>query len=266
MERVQIRQYESNIKTDKVQCFDQKQAELFLSILDDPLMYHYNSSSRKNPSTGKIQNYQDYQAAHTIPEQLKLFFYLAMFTGCRRGELIALEWSDFNFEDSTVSITKSTCRVDGKNITKTTKTKGSIRLIAIPHVVTDMAKRWKINQMQQRLQSGSQWEGSDYVFIQINGKQMGLDTPYHAFHRIINNYNANKAPDDPILPLIPLHGLRHTAATLLIGRGVDLRTVSGRLGHSSTSTTLNIYAHALKELDRNASDELESLFTLSKTK
>ncbi|MFR4784859.1 MAG: tyrosine-type recombinase/integrase [Pilosibacter sp.] len=57
-------------------------------------------------------------------------------------------------------------------------------------------------------------------------------------------------------PLIPFHGLRHTAATLLIANGVNIRTVSGRLGHTNTSTTLNIYSHALEEFDRKASDVL----------
>ena len=88
---------------------------------------------------------------------------------------------------------------------------------------------------------------------------MGLETPLRAFHRIINNYNANRSPAAPELPKIPLHGLRHTAATLLIGHGVDIRTVSGRLGHANTSTTLNIYAEYLDELDRSAADKLEDL-------
>ena len=88
---------------------------------------------------------------------------------------------------------------------------------------------------------------------------MSLDTPYQAFHRIINNYNAQQEDESKKLPMIPLHGLRHTAATLLIGQHVNIRTVSDRLGHANVSTTLNFYSHAIKELDRNASDELEKL-------
>lgn len=84
----------------------------------------------------------------------------------------------------------------------------------------------------------------------------GLDTPYKAFHRILKHYNTTRQQDEPALPLIPFHGLRHTAATLLIANGVNIRTVSGRLGHTNTSTTLNIYSHALEEFDRKASDVL----------
>ena len=91
---------------------------------------------------------------------------------------------------------------------------------------------------------------------------MGLETPYQILHRVINNYNATQADESALLPLIPLHGLRHTAGTLLIGSNVNIRTVASRLGHSDVTTTLNIYSHALKELDRKASDALAD--TLSK--
>ena len=65
--------------------------------------------------------------------------------------------------------------------------------------------------------------------------------------------------DEEKLPEIPLHGLRHTSATLLISQNVDVRTVSGRLGHAQTSTTMDIYSHALKKMDEKAADVLDSL-------
>src|SRR5699024_9387684 len=64
---------------------------------------------------------------------------------------------------------------------------------------------------------------------------------------------------DQQLPRIPFHGLRHTSATLLIASQQDVKTVSKRLGHAQTSTTMNIYAHALQESDRKAADALETL-------
>ena len=66
------------------------------------------------------------------------------------------------------------------------------------------------------------------------------------------------------LPDIPLHGLRHTSATLLISKNVDIRTVAGRLGHAQTSTTTDIYSHFLKRADTAASDTLEELFKSKK--
>lgn len=258
MDRVQIRRTGTDPAKEKVMCFTQEQAETFLAVLDRPLLYQYGSRQRGD-NTGKVCQIQEYQAERKIHTQLKLFFYLAIFTGCRRGELIALTWEDISTDQGTVSITKSTCRASGQTITKATKTKGSVRVIVVPSAVLALARQWKVEQKRYRLAIGSQWNGDNYVFIRWDGRQMGLETPYHAFHRIIENYNANRKDGEPELPLIPLHGLRHTAATLLISQGVDVRTVSGRLGHADTSTTLNIYAEYLKELDRSASDKLENL-------
>lgn len=260
MDRVQVKKPAAVEK--KPVCFTQEQAEIFLNILDKPLVYEYSQRTRKG-TAGNIYQIQEYQTNRSIRLQLKLFFYLAMFTGCRRGELIALTWNDIDFAENTISITKSSCRVKGETVIKATKTKGSDRVIAVPDVVMDVARRWKKEQSEYRLAIGSQWIGSDNIFIQWNGIQMCLDTPYQAFHRIIKNYNSQKADDAPELPLIPLHGLRHTVATLLISQGVDVRTVSGRLGHASTSTTLNIYSHALRELDKTASAKLESVLLRS---
>lgn len=83
-------------------------------------------------------------------------------------------------------------------------------------------------------------------------------TPYATFQDAIDRYNAGKEPADQ-LPHIPFHGLRHTSATLLIAAHQDVRTVSNRLGHAQASTTMNIYAHALKENDRTASNTLENM-------
>ena len=85
-------------------------------------------------------------------------------------------------------------------------------------------------------------------------------TPYSIFKDIIHRHNTRVGDKDGSLPDIPLHGLRHTSATLLISQNIDVRTVSGRLGHAQTSTTMNIYSHALKKMDEKAADALESLF------
>ena len=87
---------------------------------------------------------------------------------------------------------------------------------------------------------------------------MSYSTPYQALQDIIARYNKDKPPELQ-LPRIPFHGLRHTSATLLIANHQDVKTVSKRLGHAQTSTTMNIYAHALQENDRKASDALEDI-------
>lgn len=218
---------------DKVKCFTLEQAAVFLALLD--------------------------AGEQHIPLQLKLFFHMAIFCGMRRGELIALEWSDLNFDQKSVSITKSTSVVNGKPLTKEPKTKNSVRTISVPDSVLAIAREYRKEQLQYRMSIGSQWEGSNYIFIQWNGRQMYPDTPYNAFKRIIRNYNAHTIKETEKLPDIPLHGLRHTSATLLISQNIDVRTVSSRLGHAQASTTMDIYSHALQRMDEKAADTLETL-------
>lgn len=79
---------------------------------------------------------------------------MALFCGLRRGELVALEWSDFDFTENSVSITKSTTAVNGKSVTKTTKTNSSIRKISVPASVMSLVKKYKKEQMQYRLSMG----------------------------------------------------------------------------------------------------------------
>ena len=132
-------------------------------------------------------------------------------------------------------------------------------MVSIPHFLTQRLKALKAARIKYRWELGDYWQGAEWVFIQDNGKQMSYSTPYSAFQDTIDRYNAGKPVADH-LPAIPFHGLRHTSATLLIaGNQMDMRTVSSRLGHAQASTTMNIYAHALQEMDRKAVDTLEHM-------
>ena len=104
-----------------------------------------------------------------------------------------------------------------------------------------------VEQTKTKESLGAYWKGNNWLFTQSDGSMMSYSTPYATFQDAIDRYNANKEPSDQ-LPHIPFHGLRHTSATLLIAAHQDVRTVSNRLGHAQASTTMNIYAHALKEI------------------
>lgn len=122
-----------------------------------------------------------------------------------------------------------------------------------------LIKELKIEQNEYRLSIGDQWINNNLLFTQWNGVQMHPSTPYHTFKDILDKYNRTVTDEQMKLPEITLHGLRHTSATLLISDNIDIRTVSARLGHSQTSTTMNIYAHALKEKDVTAANSLEEM-------
>ncbi len=213
---------------DKIKYFTLEQTEIFLNLLTKDYTTVYQAHDRID-DTGKAYHVAEYNETRRIPTQFRLFFLLAIFCGMRRGELVALEWSDLDFKNNSISVTKSTTIANGKPLTKAPKTNSSIRIISVPASVMSIAKKYRTEQLQYKLALGSQWEGRDYLFIQWNGKQMHPDTPYNTFKKIIHRYNAQTTDETQKLPDIPLHGLRHTSATLLISQNIDVRTVSGRL-------------------------------------
>lgn len=242
---------------DKLEFFTPDQAAAFLSYIEQP--YAITTKGHKRTGgTGKAYTVGDYQREKEVPEQLRVLFNLAIYGGLRKGELLALEWSDVDFENDTVTVSKSVSVVAGQQITKQPKTKTSNRTVSIPHFLTQRIKTMKLERIKYRLSLGDYWRGAEWLFIQDNGKQMNYSTPYAAFQDIIARYNAGK-PVAAQLPAIPFHGLRHTSATLLIASKQDVRTVSARLGHAQASTTMNIYAHALQETDRKAANALENM-------
>ena len=243
---------------DKLKFFTLEQTAIFLSLLEKDYAITHNAHDRID-DTEKSYHVANYTETRSIPLQFRLFYQMALFCGLRRGELVALTWSDLDFTDNSVSITKSTTCVNGKPVTKSTKTNSSIRKISVPSSVMALAKKYKKEQHLYRLSLGSQWQGNNHIFIQWNGSQMHPDTPYKKFKHIIKRYNESIEDETLKLPNIPLHGLRHTSATLLISQNVDVKTVSNRLGHSQTSTTMDIYSHALKKMDEQAANVLDDL-------
>lgn len=132
-------------------------------------------SKIKNFSIDETKTFLRLLEADTVPLQLKSFYNIALFAGARAGEIIALRWADINFESGSISITKSTCKTKSGQIDKPPKSKTSNRVINLPSSVMDILKKHKTEQQQLRLKLGSYWEGSDYLFIQTNGKQIYYD-------------------------------------------------------------------------------------------
>lgn len=239
-----------------VKHFTLEQAQAFLDYLPQPYTVTYRGRRKKDGSPSA-----EHTETRYVPLQFQVFYHLALFGGFRRGELIALTWDDIDFEKHTVSITKSAARTkkDGM-INKSPKNFSSNRTITMPAEIMRMLKRLKLERNEYRLSVGSYWDGENYVFIQDNGHQMDISTPNYEMRKIIRRYNAGIEDEKDKLPEINVHGLRHTSATLLISQNIDIKTVSNRLGHSETSTTMDIYAHALEKQDAIAAESLSAIF------
>lgn len=242
---------------DHLKFWTPEQTGLFLDYIEMPYTVRIPGHDRID-DTGMKYSVGDYTTTKNVPEQLVVLFNLAVFTGMRKGEIVALQWSDIDFESDRIKVQRAVTVVQGKQVIKPPKTKTSHRTISIPHSLTVKLRHWQKEQIAYRLSVGDFWQGDNWVFTQANGKMMSYSTPYESMQDILRRYNEN-VPEEQKLPVIPFHGLRHTSATLLIASNQDVRSVSARLGHAQTSTTMNIYAHALEESDRKAADALENM-------
>lgn len=272
-------------KYEDIRAFNIEQSRKFLEALGDTYQKEHGSRTRKDRS-GNAYQVKAYTTDFQIPYQFQVFYTIACYSGCRRGELLALTWKDIDFENQIIDINKAIAESKETGIyVKDPKTTSGYRKITLPSICFEMLHKWQEMEINQRIRLSNKWEGeqlnqfeNQFIFIQENGKPMDPKTPTHKFKDIlelINNKIQKEAEllEDPeakekklseLLPIITLHELRHTASTLLVSQGMDIATISKRLGHSEISTTLNIYTHALPEKDREASDILEKIYSEEK--
>lgn len=243
--------------------FTPEQSLQFLASLDLTYETTYKGHTRID-DTGIPYNVNDYTESRTVPTQYKVFFNIALFCGLRKGEILALHWEDIDFVNNTITVNKSVAKMENGVGYKCPKTQTSIRTIPLPTEIIPLLKKYRTEYHLTRMSLGDYWKGNNNLFIQADGKLMGRSTPYQYFKRHIKRYNEwvdsnNGAKKSNLLPLpiIPLHGLRHSCATLLNYLDVNIIDISNILGHAQTSTTMNIYAHSFEKQKRVASDKID---------
>ncbi|MDO5398573.1 MAG: tyrosine-type recombinase/integrase [bacterium] len=186
------------------------------------------------------------------PIKYRTAIMLLLYTGFRRGELCGLEWGDIDLDNGIVRVNKTVLYSADRGVYEdSTKTHSSVRAVTIPTDMITLLKQYKTEQQRRRLSMGDQWKNSGKVFTSEYGAIINPDTLSTWFKKFVHR---NGLPD------IHLHNLRHTAAALLIAGGVDIATVSKRLGHANKTTTLNIYTHAIKSADEAAANTLQDIF------
>ncbi|MGH9918435.1 MAG: tyrosine-type recombinase/integrase [Nitrososphaerales archaeon] len=178
---------------------------------------------------------------------------LAALTGMRRGELCALRWSDVDLEAGVIKVSRSLVIAPGKLIEKSTKTDRS-RHIALDPVGVALLKQHHVRVTNWCAEAGGELVGDAFVFSPfIDGKAPFWPDNITSFFTRVRNAVGAKS--------VRLHDLRHFTATQLIGAGVDVRTVAGRLGHSDPSLTLRVYSHVIEERDKAAAAIMGQLFS-----
>ncbi|HEP4704160.1 TPA: site-specific integrase [Streptococcus pyogenes] len=197
-----------NNKEHKVKFFSNQELKQFLNYLDDLDLSSY-------------ENFFDYVLYKTL-----------LATGCRIGEVLALEWSDIDLKKGTIKVSKTLNRYQETN---TPKSKAGLRDIEIDRATVLLLKQYK---NRQQVLSWDLGRSETIVFTPFTTKYA-----YACLlrKRLQKHFKAAGVPD------ISFHGFRHTHATIMLYAGIEAKDLQYRLGHSNISMTLNTYVHATKE-------------------
>ncbi|MDA2963232.1 MAG: site-specific integrase [Actinomycetota bacterium] len=176
--------------------------------------------------------------------RLFFFYRLSAFTGARRGELLALRWSDF--DGSAITISKNRVKVD-KAVLEQNSTKGGTngqRRVPLDSETIKLFNLHRKEQLIERMAIGEYWQDTGYVFVQESGLPLYPDTPSNVFNKLLIKAGLRHTR---------LHDQRHLHATELLRLGEPLHVVAQRLGHRDAMTTATVYAHVSDQQAETAS-------------
>ena len=201
-----------------------------------------------NPAAACVLPRVEHREMKTLPvEQLAAFlreakasgvyemYYIELATGLRRGELLGLKWADVDLGGGVIRVQRQVARINGEIVEAPLKTKNAYRSISISEDAIEVLKGQR------------QKARGDYVFPSPNGGPISPDSVLNMLHRVLKRAG---------LPKMRFHDLRHSFATLALQNGVDIKTVSGMLGHFSAGFTLDTYAHVTTSAQREAANTM----------
>ncbi|MGO4373629.1 tyrosine-type recombinase/integrase [Paenibacillus sp. MCAF20] len=183
----------------------------------------------------------------------RLFCIGAILEGFRRGELLALEWSEVDFEKQSITISKSiSITINSQAVIKLPKTDDSLRTVDMPKWYMEELVIYKEQCERERLLIGDKWQGEDknYVFHAGYGKAIYHTHPSKWWKKFIHKHGVK---------YIRFHDLRHSCATILLENDVSMKAIQERLGDSKQQVTADLYTHVSKSLSRETANKLEKL-------
>lgn len=195
-----------------------------------------------------------------IGHDLKCLILMALGTGLRQGELLALKWTDIDMDKKEVKVEKTIKRVkiiesDGSSkheiITQPPKSKSSNRIIPIPSSLIPILKEHKNKQNRAKVKAGSSYTNNNYIFATATGNNLSTKNLFMSYKNLLKKAKISHKK---------FHSLRHTYATKLFEANVPLKTVQTLLGHSDISITANIYTHVMPKEKITAVEKLNDLF------
>lgn len=214
-----------------------------------PRVERSEMSTIKPADVLQLQNADLYESEPLFPCIL-----LMVYTGLRRGEAMALRWSDIDLENATLVVQREIVKVAGGTIYQSPKTRNSNRLVPFGDTLKSILLDHKRRQ-ELLIKSAKGYRDQNLVFARETGNPYYPDSMRKILHRILAKAG---------LENVRVHDLRHTCATLLMLSGVHPKIVQEMLGHSNINVTLGIYSHTMPSMKRSAADSISNLIDASK--
>jgi integrase len=188
---------------------------------------------------------------HVQGHRLEVLLAMAVVTGMRRGELLALRWSDIDVDRKCLLVLHSVNFIAGYGYVEgKPKTAAGKRIISLPEFLLDMLKVQRDRQSALR-ETAKNWQDHDLVFSNLSGGYMHPNHMGELFRQILRAAG---------LPEIHFHDLRHSAASILLCMGVNIKVIQALLGHSDISITLRTYSHLLPSMQQEAVETWDGVF------
>ena len=182
---------------------------------------------------------------------LEALFVLAVSTGMRRGEILAIKWQDID-SIGTLHVQRIFTRRKGdRYIEAEPKTEKSRRSIVLPALVVNLLSQHRARQLQAKEEAGEAWQEHNLVFTTAVGTPLNPSKVVDKFKALLKRAG---------LPDIRFHDLRHSTASILLGMGIHPKVVQELLGHNQISMTMDIYSHVMPTMHKDAMDRWNKAF------
>jgi integrase len=193
--------------------------------------------------------------AHTADDRLAVLYRLVLVRGLRRGEAVGLRWANVDLGGKRIRIAETVLQLGGKVTPGLPKTDAGERWVSLDAATVEALRMHRKRQAQERLAAGEAYQDSGLVFAREDGTPLRPNQVTKRFQALAK---------DAGLPVIRLHDGRHSAATLGLSAGIDIKIVSDLLGHSTSAITRDLYTHVLPAVHDDAAERMAELIALPK--